>query len=126
MEYFGVCSEIVEMESALRTIHAVVPTEIAVIKKSTQKECMAGITALGIRAASAAGGDSPEGRKGQALAVRFPFLKARYPRKGKILKSHKRRGGNQHTDRDTRFQIPQEPGQIIVHMNCMGHSHHLL
>jgi iron complex transport system ATP-binding protein len=40
MEYFGVCSEIVEMESAVRTIHAVVPTEIAVLKESTQKECM--------------------------------------------------------------------------------------
>jgi iron complex transport system ATP-binding protein len=40
MDYFGVCSEIVEMESTLRTIHAVVPTEIAVLKESTQKECM--------------------------------------------------------------------------------------
>jgi iron complex transport system ATP-binding protein len=41
MEYFGVCSEIVEMESAVRTIHAVVPTEIAVSKDSTQmKECV--------------------------------------------------------------------------------------
>jgi iron complex transport system ATP-binding protein len=37
MEYFGVCSEIVEMESAVRTIHAVVPTEIAVPKESIKE-----------------------------------------------------------------------------------------
>ncbi|MDR0628718.1 MAG: ABC transporter ATP-binding protein [Treponema sp.] len=40
MEYFGVFSEIVAMKSAVRTIHAVVPTEIAVSKESTQKECV--------------------------------------------------------------------------------------
>jgi iron complex transport system ATP-binding protein len=41
MEYFGVFSEIVEMESAVRTIHAVVPTEIAGSEESiSTKECM--------------------------------------------------------------------------------------
>jgi iron complex transport system ATP-binding protein len=41
MEYFGVYSEIVEMESAARTIHAVVPTEIANSKESIPvKECL--------------------------------------------------------------------------------------
>jgi iron complex transport system ATP-binding protein len=41
MEYFGVFSEIVEMESALRTIHAVVPTEIANSKELIlSKECI--------------------------------------------------------------------------------------
>ena len=40
MEYFGVFSEIVAMKSAVRTIHAVVPMEIAVSKESTQKECV--------------------------------------------------------------------------------------
>ncbi|MDR0624045.1 MAG: ABC transporter ATP-binding protein [Treponema sp.] len=41
MEYFGVFSEIVEMESAARTIHAVVPTEIAGSKESIPvKECL--------------------------------------------------------------------------------------
>jgi iron complex transport system ATP-binding protein len=40
MTYFGVFSEIVEMETAVRTIAAVVPTEIAVPKESTQKECL--------------------------------------------------------------------------------------
>jgi ABC-type cobalamin/Fe3+-siderophores transport system ATPase subunit len=41
MEYFGVFSEIVEMESALRTIQAVVPTEIAGSEKSiSTKECI--------------------------------------------------------------------------------------
>jgi hypothetical protein len=41
MEYFGVYSEIVEMESAVRTIHAVVPTEIADSKESiSTKECV--------------------------------------------------------------------------------------
>jgi iron complex transport system ATP-binding protein len=39
MEYFGVFSEIVEMESAVRTIHAVVPTEIAGSEESI-KECV--------------------------------------------------------------------------------------
>ncbi|MDR2069867.1 MAG: ABC transporter ATP-binding protein [Treponema sp.] len=38
-EYFGVCSEIVVMKSAVRTIHAVVPTEIAVSQESI-KECV--------------------------------------------------------------------------------------
>ncbi|MDR2394117.1 MAG: ABC transporter ATP-binding protein [Treponema sp.] len=41
MEYFGVFSEIVEMESVYRTIHAVVPTEIAVSKEPiATKECV--------------------------------------------------------------------------------------
>jgi iron complex transport system ATP-binding protein len=41
MEYFGVFSEIVEMESAVRTIHAVVPTEIAGSGNSiSPKECL--------------------------------------------------------------------------------------
>jgi ABC-type cobalamin/Fe3+-siderophores transport system ATPase subunit len=41
MEYFGVFSEIVEMESAVRTIHAVVPTEIAGSEESiSTKECV--------------------------------------------------------------------------------------
>jgi iron complex transport system ATP-binding protein len=41
MEYFGVFSEIVEMESTVRTIHAVVPTEIASSKESiSTKECV--------------------------------------------------------------------------------------
>jgi iron complex transport system ATP-binding protein len=40
-EYFGVFSEIIEMESAVRTIHAVVPTEIAGLKEPIPiKECL--------------------------------------------------------------------------------------
>ena len=39
IEYFGVFSEIVKMESAVRTIHAVVPTEIAGSEESI-KECV--------------------------------------------------------------------------------------
>jgi iron complex transport system ATP-binding protein len=41
MEYFGVFSEIIEMESTLRTIRAVVPTEIANSKELiSAKECI--------------------------------------------------------------------------------------